>query len=469
MFKLRAEQLAQAQLRHARYYISRLQLALNLYDTGGTYVSSALEQFESSWAQVQQAFGCLCVDTSEEASALCVDLVSTAHPLMVNRRSLTFHIEWLQIALEKAYALNLSEKVSELLTRLSRIYYHSSQWEQSIYYAQQCIEVTPMLSIATAEAYQSWGSTLIRMGCYDEAQEKCEMGLDIAQQINAERTMASIKMNLGLIMERKGNLEAARQVSESALAYARKHQSTTGLTAPILDNLGVIAMRSGDIQTARERWEEALEIDKIYGNISGMGGRYINLGAAAYMLDDYSAARRYFEEAADMLRRVVNRRSLAIALANLGEVAVLQGDADSAFVAYDEAFALFVEIDYWGGMVQSAPGAVDLYLSLNRVEEAQSLIQDCLRHREKFTPLNCVQILSAGARIFYVMGNLADCARLVGFIRQQPSAADGDTQKRLKALQTQLGAALSEAELTALAAQGAADTLTAAFNRLLLP
>jgi Flp pilus assembly protein TadD len=153
------------------------------------------------------------------------------------------------------------------------------------------------------------------------------------------------KLNRQVVqLDRQGKyqeaLELAREVCELAGRVLGKHP----YTAMSLNNLGVLLDAKGDLAAARRYYEQALEI-----HCSRVGNDHLNtaeplnnLACVLRAMGDLAGARSYFQQALGIFRRVLgnDHPRTAVTLSNLGALLRAMGDLVGARKCHEEALEI---------------------------------------------------------------------------------------------------------------------------------
>jgi predicted ATPase len=133
----------------------------------------------------------------------------------------------------------------------------------------------------------------------------------------------------GLLAGEQGDLEAAREDFESALALARGLDDPAELGATLL-NLGNLAFLSGSPEEARQLYLESLGIAEQLGESRREAVARENLGLLELVLDNTTRAVTLLDEAVAAARRSGDEHVLAAALRSLGAALLEEGELDQA-------------------------------------------------------------------------------------------------------------------------------------------
>lgn len=180
---------------------------------------------------------------------------------------------------------------------------------------------------------------LFRLGELGAARSAGEAAVAVSSELGEPGHLAQSLSVLGLVLMASGEVQAASQSFERALALAEDPMDVVGVT----NNLGVIAMAQGNYERAALRYEEALRLARQH-NIaeaelvfrSNLGGAHVGLGLC--------------EEAEAELRDVITLvgdtgfGDLSETFRFLAEALLGQGRLDEAYDAARRALTLGYEV-----------------------------------------------------------------------------------------------------------------------------
>ncbi len=228
----------------------------------------------------------------------------------------------------------------------------------------------------TAGVKLNLGVLLLRRGKLAEARALSEQqvaalepkGTEPEQRAERKLELALALNNLGYVLLETGDLEGARAPLERALALRKSVRPPDPLlVSETLLNLGRLADDAGDPAGAAAVYSEALELRRGALGPRSLGVAEVlnRLGVERVRLDDLGVARRLFEEALDVRREALGEDHPAVAtvLSNLADVRERQGERAAAL----SLFARAVEIR------EKALGASHPLTALCRSREAAAL------------------------------------------------------------------------------------------------
>lgn len=165
----------------------------------------------------------------------------------------------------------------------------------------------------------NWG-----LGQYEQALERFDELLRIAEKEKSESLRLVASGNIGLVKSWMGEKEEAMKQFQKALSIAQQLGDRRNISIAY-ESLGQIHKEMGDHEKALDYFERALKLAIEQGNRRGEGILYGSIGDLYYDLRTYARAFEYFEKAAQVARKVEDRWSESIWLANIGALHAILG------------------------------------------------------------------------------------------------------------------------------------------------
>jgi DNA-binding CsgD family transcriptional regulator/tetratricopeptide (TPR) repeat protein len=192
-----------------------------------------------------------------------------------------------------------------------------------------------------ADALRGAGMLAVYQGDLDAAREMGEQALAAFRALGDTNKISGALTTLAPIACRQHDLVAARGFLEEDLALARRAQDPYAV-GHALQNLANVVHDQGDGTLARSLLEESVAVMRDLLDQRGVSLALHTLGTIAQAQGDYAAARRYLEESAAIARRHGEGQSkVGLIFANLGTVAAAQGDYPAAATALRDSLAIF--------------------------------------------------------------------------------------------------------------------------------
>jgi predicted ATPase len=147
----------------------------------------------------------------------------------------------------------------------------------------------------------------------------------------------------GICATSQGDLPAARDFHERALAIAREIGEPRGLFR-VLNNLAIAAVECGDYRVAMEAIEESLAHARASGDKRMLSLALSNLGMTLLEAGEGEPAVPFFEESLALKREIGERASIGYTLTGLGAAHALGGDVVRGRALLEEGLAIFREV-----------------------------------------------------------------------------------------------------------------------------
>ncbi len=171
------------------------------------------------------------------------------------------------------------------------------------------------------------GQALINLGLFDEFIGLSQRALKAVETGSAKEAM--LLGNLGLVYQKRSDLDEAEKMFEKALDIEKKLGRLEGV-ANNYGNLGVIHRIRGDLDRAQVMHTKALEIDQKLERHHSVGAHYGNLGLIHKMRGDLDQAEKTLKKALEILGQIGNLQGVADVSGNLGLLYQDRGDLDRA-------------------------------------------------------------------------------------------------------------------------------------------
>ena len=246
------------------------------------------------------------------------------------------------------------------LASLAKFYGDLAQAREYISLAIPIVEKRRPDSLQVAAKINNRGIYSLMANDLTLAREDFQRTLEIISKQNpddpdVQRILPGTLMNLGAISSAEGDLVAAEDYYQQALAIFEETGSINAATA--LSNLGAIAEERGVLSFARQCSERAFEmLEEKYGSDNPrIVGPLRDLGSFALKDGRINSAEKYYRRALAIAEQASpDSSAVGTALAGLGRVEKRRGE----FVAAESYFARAVEI-YKNARPNGVPGMLD--------------------------------------------------------------------------------------------------------------
>jgi predicted ATPase/DNA-binding SARP family transcriptional activator len=206
------------------------------------------------------------------------------------------------------------------------------------------------MTVGYAEALNGAGTLALNQGDLEEARERLERCVQVAEILGEVKLLLAARNNLAIALYDRGNFAEARRSWRENLELARANKMEMAL-AITLSNLGEMDYDAGDYDSARALMEESLVLRRQQGS-------HYNIGRILMLLSKTACQQKQLADAEHFLR---------------------------------EGLTLLMEAKVWHVMVDALEIASILAIRKQRFEEAVTLLSfaDAYRERETlFRPPN---------------------------------------------------------------------------------
>ena len=386
--RLQKNELREARLRHARYYLQLAGAADDFYLKGAEYVLQGLRLFDAEWENIREAqrWSAQQPPNDREVAALVNEFPNSAAYCLALRLHASERIEWLQAASRAALSLGDKHREGTHVGNLGLAYQALGRPREAIQYHMRALKISrevgdkkgeasdlgnlglayaAVTEVRTAIEYYEQALAISRaigdrrgegghlgnlglayamLGRDAQAVEYYERALEISREVGDRRAEGNSLGNLGNVYARLSKPEKAIEYYEQALAISREIGDRQG-EANRLGNLGLAYARLHETHKAIEYDEQALVISREIGDRRGEGNHLGNIGSAYAALGETRKAIEHYGQALAISRDVGDRRGQASHLGNLSVAYEFLGDVIQALELHEQALHIFVEIE----------------------------------------------------------------------------------------------------------------------------
>jgi serine/threonine protein kinase/tetratricopeptide (TPR) repeat protein len=211
------------------------------------------------------------------------------------------------------------------------------------------------------------GTLLLERGELRLARKTLEEALAIHREIGHLFGVAVTQGNLGIVMWLQGDLDGALRAHRGAGFQELGHRATM---ASNLDDIAVVQYAKGDLLAARETCDEALALFDQIGDRHSAAYVQIIVGRVHAAQGDLKAARAELEEAWLVLEEGGSRTYAAMALYGLGQVLAAQDDLAGARGRHEQALAIRSDLGDKIGVAESNAALASLSIEEGQPVEA---------------------------------------------------------------------------------------------------
>jgi tetratricopeptide (TPR) repeat protein len=301
------DEMNQAQLQHAKHYLSVLAQADDLYLEGGPALLSGLRLFDLEWTNIsagQAGAADLATRDPQEAELAWEYPHAGAYCLHLRLRPSEW-IDWLEVALTAARQLGDHEREELSLGNLGLAYAALGEPRRAIEFYEQQLAIAREIGDRRGEgnATGKLGIAYAALGEPRRAIEFYEQQLSITREIGDRRGEGNATGNLGIAYAALGEPRRAIEFYEQQLSITREIGDRRG-EGNALGNLGLAYADLGETHRAIEFHEQSLTIAREIGDRHGEANTCWNLGSALETLGEISQAAEVMQVCVDYEREI---------------------------------------------------------------------------------------------------------------------------------------------------------------------
>lgn len=330
------EALFEAEYRHARYFLMRLQIIGDIYEERNERTELALDHLDAEWGQISNAYHWALNNRQDtRAVEMCSQFPLAGDLILAHRQPLNERLQWLQAGISAARQLGDYLSTIRLLNTLSMTYLHQQNIPDALTVGHQALTLLD-------DGYGDenlLGSVLNTLcigyysrGDYRTSLSYLEQSMRIVEVEGDESKLMKVLGNMGILRSRLGDYSEAISLYNRTLEIARKRQSKLDI-ATDLCNLGVAYNDLDEHEKALKYHQEALQIARQLEDPWRIGLYLYNVALSHYSLEAYDDALHYLEEYMLHSDAIGQHHAEANMLQMASEIYALQGDIDRGLQA----------------------------------------------------------------------------------------------------------------------------------------
>ena len=228
-----------------------------------------------------------------------------------------------------------------------------------------------------ANAHRWAGVLAQRQGDHETARQHYEESLALSRQAEDRRGTASALHSLGNLEGLEGRMDAATLLYEESLGIGHE-VGDQRVAAASLTNLGWIAQSRGDLVRARRFLDEALATWQQLGDQQGLAQALTAVAYLALLRRDHPTVTSSCQQSLELQQALGDRYGACWSLTYLGWAAQNDGDVSTARQLHEEALAVRRELGDRYGQAWSLSHLGDVERVAGRPSEARRLLDDSL-------------------------------------------------------------------------------------------
>jgi tetratricopeptide (TPR) repeat protein len=214
---------------------------------------------------------------------------------------------------------------------------------QQITTAFQAMDPSPQQRESMAVIYHQLGMVVQQRGDLNAAEALYRKSLAISEELGNRQETEATYHQLGLVAQQQGDLNAAEAWYRKSLAIKEKLGDKPDM-ASTYHQLGTVAQQQGDLNAAEALYRKSLAISEELGNRPGMASSYGQLGDVAQDRGEMGAAEDWYRKSLVITEKLSDKPDMASTYHQLGTVALKRGNPDAAEDWYRKSLAISEEL-----------------------------------------------------------------------------------------------------------------------------
>jgi len=217
-----------------------------------------------------------------------------------------------------------------------------------------------------------------KLNMIDQALQCFKRALKINQKAGDQERVAEGSMNIGIILNSKGEYSDALDNLDRALKIYMDLGKKPSISE-VLRHTGFVYSNLGDYNTAVEKLSEAVEISKEADDKNGMAGAYNNFGIVLQNAGRLEKAKDYFDNSLKLFEELGDQLNVISVLNNLGNVFFALNDYSKAADYHKRGLDLSRKINDIDLEAHCLLNLSNDLLRLGRMEESMSNYEAALQ------------------------------------------------------------------------------------------
>ena len=212
------------------------------------------------------------------------------------------------------------------------------------------------------------------IGNYDTALEFSNIALQLSQQLNFKKGIASSYATIGTVHYYQGDYSKALDYYLKALKLVEEQKNKKG-KAIILGNIGLIYYDQADYLKALNYYFRALKLDEELKNKNGIARHLGNIGSVYDVQAEYPQALFYYFKAEKMYEELGLKNDIAINLGNIGAAYKEQKNFSKALDYNFKALEIAEELGDKYSIAICLDNIGSIYISVKKYNEAEQYLK----------------------------------------------------------------------------------------------
>ena len=237
-----------------------------------------------------------------------------------------------------------------------------------------------------AVVYQQQGSSLYRLGQFDEAAKNLQLAIQYATEHDLPYTLALSYSNMGSIAFLRSDAQVGHEYGKLNYDIVQAHKFR-GLEGLWLNNRGTLAITAGDYVTAVAYFEKALAVFQEIGNQQGIVRCEHNLGSVLLEQGYLHECIAYIERVVATREKIGYQQGKARAMRSIGRAYMELGELERAKACFQEIIPIFEEAGVHQQLLWIEAHCMEIAIREGAFAEAKRIYETVLPKLEKLNDL----------------------------------------------------------------------------------
>jgi tetratricopeptide (TPR) repeat protein len=207
-------------------------------------------------------------------------------------------------------------------------------------------------------------------------------GLQLAEKIKNERSIANVKNSLGWAYYKKHDYrQAERLMNEARQVWQKRKDRKSEMM--VMNNLASVYMDEQNYAKSLEYMKEILNLDDSLNNLFTKGNDLHTIGRLYNLMKDFKAARQFFEQALNIFEKLKEPEESAKELMSIGNTYVSEKKYKESIPYYNRSIAIFEKTDMHNNTGLVYENTALAYFGLNNHIKAFSYIENAINLYKK--------------------------------------------------------------------------------------
>ncbi len=233
---------------------------------------------------------------------------------------------------------------AKLLIQLGRTYELLTQWDLAIDQFYQALDYCKDDLVEKATVLKSIGRIKSKQRDFGEAHKQYQASLAIYQELEDSYQVAQLYINIGFNHFQSDNYSAAEENYNKALLLAQSTADAERLVADVSMNLGILATVKGDQNSALSHYEQSIEVYTEIDDERGLSHAYHNMAMLCVDFKLWQKAGTFYQKSLEYARRLTNLHLMGHVYLNYTELALKLSDLELAQACCMHAIKTFGRI-----------------------------------------------------------------------------------------------------------------------------